>query len=109
MSAVPEYYAYLQEQQHVMVTELERYVTIESGSRDKAGVDRVGHAVSEAFRALGFTIERIEEETCGDHLVARRSGSGAGRLLALIHLDTVWPEGSLATKDRKSTRLNSSH
>src|SRR5947209_14807058 len=70
---------------------------IESGSREKEGVDRVGRVVSEAFEALGFTIERIAEAECGDHLVARRSGGGAGRLLALIHLDTVWPAGSLAT------------
>ena len=97
MTDVQEYYAYVQDQQAAIVDELERYVTIESGSRDKAGVDRVGRAVSEAFRALGFTIERIAETECGDHLVARRSGGGGGRLLALIHLDTVWPAGSLAT------------
>ncbi|MGI8688800.1 MAG: M20 family metallopeptidase [Thermomicrobiales bacterium] len=97
MTAVQEYYRWLQEQQDVIVAELERYVTIESGSRDKEGVDRVGRALSPAFSDLGFTIERIPEETCGDHLVARRSGSGTGRLLVLIHLDTVWPAGSLTT------------
>ncbi len=97
MTDVQGYYANLKDHAAMIVTELGRYVTIESGSRDKAGVDRVGHAVSEAFNALGFTIERIAETECGDHLVARRSGKGAGRLLALIHLDTVWPPGSLAT------------
>lgn len=97
MTDVQGYYAYLKDHEATIVSELERYVTIESGSREKAGVDEVGHAVSEAFSALGFTIERIAETECGDHLVARRSGSGSGRLLALIHLDTVWPPGSLAT------------
>ncbi|MGI8855212.1 MAG: M20 family metallopeptidase [Thermomicrobiales bacterium] len=97
MTNVQQYHDYVQAQQAAVLDELERYVTIESGSRNKAEVDRVGRVVSEAFRALGFTIERIEETHCGDHLVARRSGSGSGRLLALIHLDTVWPVGSLTT------------
>ncbi|HEY7909244.1 MAG TPA: M20/M25/M40 family metallo-hydrolase, partial [Thermomicrobiales bacterium] len=97
MADVQAYYSYVQGQQAAIIDELERYVTIESGSRDKGEVDRVGRVVSEAFRDLGFTIERIEETSCGDHLVARRSDGGSGRLLALIHLDTVWPVGSLAT------------
>jgi glutamate carboxypeptidase len=97
MTAVPEYYAWVQGQEDAIIAELERYVTIESGSREKEGVDRVGREVEQAFQELGFTVERIPEETCGGHLVARRSGGGTGRLLALIHLDTVWPAGSLAT------------
>jgi glutamate carboxypeptidase len=97
MADVRDYHAYLTGQEAMIATELKRYVEIESGSRAKEGIDRVGDAVSDAFRALGFTIERIAEADCGDHLVARRSGGGAGRLLALIHLDTVWPVGSLAT------------
>jgi glutamate carboxypeptidase len=97
MTDVQQFYASVQGQQGAIIDELERYVAIESGSRNKAEVDRVGRVVSEAFRNLGFTIERIEETSCGDHLVARRSGGGSGRLLVLIHLDTVWPVGSLAT------------
>lgn len=89
-------YQNLARQQAAMVDELGRYVGIESGSRDKAGVDRAGYAVAEAFRELGFTVERLPEGECGDHLVARRHGGGRGRLLALIHLDTVWPRGTLA-------------
>lgn len=93
---VRQYLDYLREQQGAMVDELGRYVTIESGSREKDGVDRVGREVSKALTELGFSIERIESETCGDHLVARRPGAGRGRLLALIHLDTTCPSGSLA-------------
>jgi glutamate carboxypeptidase len=96
MTDMQGFATYLNDHLTESVDELMRYVTMESGSRDKGGVDRVGRAVSEAFSALGFTIERIAERECGDHLVARRSGGGAGRLLALIHLDTVWPPGSLA-------------
>jgi glutamate carboxypeptidase len=96
MVDVQAFYAYLRDQQAALVDELGRYAAIESGSREKAGVDRAGEAVGAAFAALGFAVERIPETACGDHLVARRAGGGRGRLLALIHLDTTWPGGSLA-------------
>lgn len=89
-------YHALAARQDALVDELRGYVSVESGSRDKAGVDRVGRLAAERFGALGFSVERIPEPHCGDHLVARRSGTGRGRLLALIHLDTVWPAGTLA-------------
>lgn len=95
MPNVKQFYEYLKEREADMVAELGRYVKIESGSREKEGVDRVGYVVGEAFSDLGFQIERIPETSCGDHLVARRSGAGTGRALALIHLDTTWPSGSL--------------
>jgi glutamate carboxypeptidase len=82
--------------QSAMVDELGSYVSIESGSYDIAGVNRVGEQLSKAFRELGFSVDRILEGDCGDHLMARRNGTGTGRLLALIHLDTVWPAGALA-------------
>lgn len=97
MTSTEDCYRYLTDQIQPMTVELERYVTMESGSADKAGVDRVGRVVSEAFTELGFTVERIAETDCGDHLVARRQGSGNGTALVLIHLDTTWPAGSLAS------------
>jgi len=95
MPDVEQFYDYLKPLQDEMVEELGQYVKSESGSREKDGVDRVGHLVSAAFRELGFDIERISETECGDHLVAKRLGQGRGRLLGLIHLDTTWPSGSL--------------
>jgi glutamate carboxypeptidase len=95
MFDVTDLYRQLQGQQPAMVAELERYVAIESGSHDKDGVDRAGAALAESFQALGFTIERASRADGGDHLIARRCGAGQGRLLALIHLDTVWPRGTL--------------
>lgn len=95
MPNLTELYRQLQERQPAMIDELHRFVGMESGTRDKAGVDRVGDEVANAFEAIGFTIDRFSQEHRGDHLVARRSGSGSGRLLALIHLDTVWPKGTI--------------
>ncbi len=79
-----------------LLEELATYVRAESGSQDKGAVDRAGQHLCEAFETLGFRVERMRQQTCGDHLLASREGSGHGRLLALIHLDTVWPTGTLA-------------
>ena len=87
---------WLEPRQPEMVAELDEYVSIESGSYDIEGVNRVGKRLTSAFRDRGFDIERLPERECGDHLIARRTGSGNGRLIALIHLDTVWPAGTLA-------------
>ena len=95
-TSVGDRLAHMRDHERAMVDELAAYVRVESGSRDKAGVDHVGGRLAEAFGSLGFAIERMPEATSGDHLVARRKGSGRGHLLALIHLDTVWPSGTLA-------------
>ncbi len=96
MGVTAEALEWLQPQQAEMIEELNSYVSIESGSYDVDGVNAVGRILAGAFEALGFEVERLPEPECGDHLVARRTGSGTGHLLALIHLDTVWPAGTLA-------------
>lgn len=96
MSSAQRHLAFLTSQRDAIIEELGRYVSIESGSREKDGVDAVGREVAPAFEALGFSIERIAEAECGDHLIARREGAGNGKLLALIHLDTLCPHGMLA-------------
>lgn len=95
MMDVRELYRQLREWQSAMVDELAHYVCIESGSSYKQGVDQAGMAAAKAFGTCGYTIERRPQADCGDHLIARKTGSGHGRLLVLIHLDTVWPRGTL--------------
>jgi glutamate carboxypeptidase len=96
MGVTQEMYCALEARAQSMVEELGTYVCAESGSRDKAGVDAAGRLAAGALAGLGFDVETIPQPACGDHLVARRRGGGRGRLLALIHLDTVWPRGTLA-------------
>lgn len=98
MSNAAQYLAFLREQQRQAVTDLKRYCSIESSSRDKAGVDRVGTVVRQALQEMGFRCESIPIQASGDHIVARRrSGNptARGRLLCHIHLDTTQPTGTI--------------
>jgi glutamate carboxypeptidase len=98
MSNATQYLAFLREQQRQAVTDLKRYCSIESSSRDKAGVDRVGTVVRQALQEMGFRCESIPIQGSGDHIIARRrSGNpnARGRLLCHIHLDTTQPTGTI--------------
>ena len=96
MGVAADSFTLLEPKQSTMVDELAKYVSTESGSYDIAGVNRVGEQLSQAFRDHGFSLDRITETDCGDHIIARRPGRGKTRLLVLMHLDTVWPPGTLA-------------
>lgn len=74
---------------------------MESPSREKAAVDRVGAIVAEEARKLGAQIELIRNVETGDHIVAHFPPREALSLLPpapvllLCHLDTVFPHGTL--------------
>lgn len=77
-----------------MVALLKKLVEIESPSNDKAAVDRVGAAVAQECRSTGAQVEIVPNLVTGDHVVARW-GSGAGGILLMHHMDTVFPLGTL--------------
>jgi len=76
---------------------LKQLVTLESPSTDKSAVDRCSAFVETAFRDLGLDTRRVPIEFAGDHLIAdwHSRGAGTGQILVLMHLDTVWPLGTL--------------
>jgi glutamate carboxypeptidase len=76
------------------LTDLQALAAIDSGSDDKAGVDRVVDWLEQRFQRLGFTIERDRQPVLGDNLIARLRGSGSRRVLLLGHSDTVYPRGT---------------
>ena len=78
-----------------MVETLRGLVEIESFSRDKAGVDRLGRHVAGLLAELGARVDFRAQRQVGDHLVATL-GAGPSQVLVLGHLDTVWPPGTLA-------------
>jgi glutamate carboxypeptidase len=85
-------------------------VALESPTTDKDAVDRLGRRLGEELRALGATLTVDEQETAGNHLIARwapaptlpRSRAARGRagegILLLCHMDTVWDVGTCAQR-----------
>lgn len=90
--------AYLEREQPNYLADLTELAAIDSGSYDKAGVDRVQDWFERAFADAGFEIERVREPERGDNLVARKRGGGRGRVLLIGHADTVYPPGTAALR-----------
>jgi glutamate carboxypeptidase len=73
---------------------LEALVNQDSGTYDRDEVNRLGEMLAEPLRALGFEPTRFPQERYGDHWLWQRRGSGAKRLLAVSHIDTVFARGT---------------
>ncbi len=77
---------------------LERFVSVESPTRDKAACDRMADLLETTLRADGWSVARDPRDAVGDVVCATLEGDGEGRgTLVLAHYDTVWPIGTLAT------------
>lgn len=98
-TAVAETGAWLSERQEAMVGLLRRIVDIDSGSHDKAGVDRVVTTLAEVFGDAGLTPEVIPRERNGNLLRVRIGPrQERGGVLLLGHCDTVFPAGEAARR-----------
>ena len=85
-----------------LLAELEELVRMESPSHNKAACERALGLPAEWARALGGAVRRHRHRLFADSLQATfrprgRAANGAGPVLLLGHLDTVWPEGTLRT------------
>ncbi len=89
---------YLQEHMSDYMQDLQALVEVDCGTHNKAGVDRVGAQMAAHLEALGCQVERLPAESYGDCVVGRLRGRGRLRLLLLGHLDTVYPDGTVAQR-----------
>lgn len=84
------------------LAELERLCNIDCGSYSPAGVNEVATWVAAAFADLGGEVERRPDSTgrYGDTVIGTFRGRvGAGpRLLLIGHMDTVFPDGTVAQR-----------
>ncbi len=92
------------------VDTLRDLVNIESGSRDKEGLDRLAALIGKRLAALGGKLEYYEPtpadtyrlydtpKDIGKVVIARFSGSGTRRIMLLAHMDTVYANGTLAKR-----------
>ncbi|TFH38127.1 MAG: M20 family peptidase [Anaerolineales bacterium] len=79
-----------------LISLLQDLVGKESPSTDKHALDALGSFVAERMQSLGARVERYPQNEQGDHWMGTW-GSGPGGILLLVHLDTVYPMGTLAT------------
>jgi glutamate carboxypeptidase len=82
-------------------------VSIESGSGDRDGLDKIANLIAGRFQALGGKVEQIEAgpeiyrmvdtpKQIGKMVLARFTGNGTKKILLIAHMDTVYLRGMLA-------------
>ena len=79
-----------------MIALLREMVDTDSGSYDKAGVDRAGEVVARFHQANGLDVEIVPDARYGDAVKARLPNPTANDqrpVLLLGHRDTVFPQG----------------
>jgi glutamate carboxypeptidase len=81
---------------------LEELVNIESPSTDKPAVDILALRVIQELETLGGEISIFPQEFAGSNIICRW-GSGEGRLLVLMHMDTVYDVGTLSQRPLRET------
>jgi glutamate carboxypeptidase len=89
--------AWLREHEAEMLAVLAQIVNIDSGSRDKAGVDRVGAVLREQMERSGIRTQVFPMAAHGDSVLGEVAGeddTAPGHVLLLGHMDTVFPAGT---------------
>lgn len=84
---------WLVEQGGAMQALLRQLVDIDSGSRNKAGVDRVGKVIGDFLNASNVDYETIPNDEYGNAIRATVPAPGKGTILLMGHRDTVFPDG----------------
>ncbi len=86
----------------VFLADLERLVNVDCGSYSPAGVNEIADWVAADMAANGGRVERIPDAggRYGDTVIGTFDGRpGAGpRLLLIGHMDTVFPDGTVAER-----------
>jgi glutamate carboxypeptidase len=89
---------WLAAQRPAMLALLEELVNIDSGSYDKAGVDRVGAQIRKFLDRHGIAHDTLANDTFGDGIRAT-VGTGANTSILLMgHRDTVFPRQEAARR-----------
>ena len=82
---------------------LRTMVNIDSGTFNRAGVNRIADLCEARFREGGWDVERIgptpgDQPELGDQLVGTFRGAGRARVLMVGHMDTVFDDGTAAER-----------
>ncbi len=93
-----------------LIETMKDLVSIESGSRDAEGLEKISALIAERLKALGGKVEFVSpgadvykmEDTppkLGRMVHARFEGTGTRKILLIAHMDTVYLKGMLAQQD----------
>ncbi|TMK18691.1 MAG: M20 family metallopeptidase [Actinobacteria bacterium] len=79
------------------VASLRAMVDIDSGTFNRAGVNRIADLCEARFREHGWDVERIGDVAAtgpelGDTVVGTIRGAGGARVLMIGHMDTVFDD-----------------
>ncbi|VTU39555.1 Carboxypeptidase G2 precursor [Variovorax sp. PBS-H4] len=85
---------------------LKQLVSIESGSRDLEGLDKIANLIGERLKALGGQVEMVDTtaeayrmedtpEKIGKAVRATFKGTGSKKIMLIAHMDTVYQIGML--------------
>jgi glutamate carboxypeptidase len=80
------------------LADLERLVNVDCGTYSKDGVDEIGRWLALQLSDLGAAVEIDPNDDLGDCVVGVLTGSGARSALIIGHLDTVFPDGTVAER-----------
>lgn len=83
--------------------DLRSVCTINSFTKNKPGVDRVGEQFDAWLIPLGFDVDIYERELIGNHRHYKSPAVSGKKLLLLGHLDTVFPEGKFESYHEDET------
>jgi glutamate carboxypeptidase len=95
-----DFLTYFQSRKQAMVDLLTELINYETPTGDKAHVDKLGAFVEAQFRALGASsVTTLPQTDAGDFKLAKWNENAPGKpIMFLIHIDTVWPLGTLAER-----------
>jgi glutamate carboxypeptidase len=89
---------WLQDRRPEFLDDLRALVDVDCGSSSKAGVDAVGGLFRDRLRAAGFELTEFPLTEYGVCCLATLRGSGRARIILIGHLDTVYPDGTVALR-----------
>ena len=73
--------------------DLQQICEINSYTKNKSGVDKVGLVMQEWLEKIGFETQRFSRDFIGDHLLFKSPRQDGEKILLLGHNDTVFPVG----------------
>ncbi|MDL4839617.1 M20 family metallopeptidase [Aquibacillus rhizosphaerae] len=85
---------YIEQQHDAMLQLIKQLVSIDSGSHDKQGVDKVGQILTDYYKQLGFIVNVSHEKEFGNHLIIQHKDAIEPNIIVLAHMDTVFPKGT---------------